>query len=82
MDSKKTETEFRCTIAQQPFGWPKAGQFAEYDGSAYRVLFGGTRIFTGRSGTENYVYATVESVEWDDVPEGENVWAIMDLGTL
>ena len=60
-----------CTIHERGNGFPEVGDYvAGDDGEVYRVSSIRGRIHTGQScGDANYVHATVELADWDDVDD-------------
>lgn len=69
-----TESLIRCRIQEQGNGFPKIGDFVDDDGVPYRVVQSTGAIFIGTCGRDNYIFATIEPVEWDDIPDGGDVW--------
>lgn len=71
----------KATIHEMGNGLPTAGDYVASPDSLYLVESIDSRIQTGGagSGVANYVYASVEPVEWDECPEGDEFPARVTL---
>lgn len=74
----------KATIQERGNGFPSTGDYVPGDdGNLYEVISIGPRIMTGGySGASNYVHATVEVSDWEEVEEGEEfpALAVLDDG--
>lgn len=72
-----------CTIEERGNGFPGIGDYvAGDDGQMYLITGMASHIHTGQaSGCSNYVYATVEMADWDDVDENFESCGIAIVGT-
>lgn len=72
LSSMHATKKFRATIHERGNGLADVGDFvAGDDGEVYRVVSLTGPIHTGPSGVANYMYATVELADWDDVTDDE-----------
>jgi hypothetical protein len=66
---------YRCTIERRPQGWPSVGDYVDESGCLYRVVERGGIVYANlHGGGEDFIYGVVEQADWDDVPEGADVW--------
>jgi hypothetical protein len=71
----------KATIHEMGNSLPTAGDYASSSDQLYLIESIDSRIQTGEagSGVANYVYATVEPVEWDECPEGDEFPARVEI---
>lgn len=75
--SESDAAPIAATIHERGNGLPDVGDHVPGDdGSLYRVVSFVGPIHTGGPGAGNYVHATVELADWDDVSEEEEFPAL------
>jgi len=58
-------------------GWPRKGDYVQYDGQLYRLVSVTGVILTGASKRlGNHMFGQVEDADWEDLDEGEDAFPI------
>ena len=64
-------SKHKAMIEERGNGLAGAGDYVVESGTLYRVVSTHGQIHTGPAGSPNYVYAVVESADWDEIDDEE-----------